>query len=388
MSAPPLSRLTASQELLLRAALLDDEPALEAWRRWKQVDSVTDTDHDSGRLFPLLCRHLLSLGIEDPDLPVLKSAYRHQWLANQHRLKRAEAALGVLHQAGIGTMVLKGAALALRHYGDLGVRPMLDVDVLVEPRRVRQAVAALTEAGWSSFLPTELDVLLPVTHGTLYQDRSRVGIDLHWYAMWSPAVEDDFWSAAEPLELGEAPTLAQAPADQLLQVCVHGIWSDGQRVRWVADAITVMRSSPDLDWDRVIERARARALTLPLREALAYLDRRFDAPVPSAVLRTLDSRPTGVFERAGHRAWAAPPGRIRLVRLALERYRRQRSLPAGPTRARGVWSYMRLYATMILELEPGSRLAPALLRRLLTPATRAAPEPHRGPHRPAARRPG
>jgi hypothetical protein len=361
---------TNSQELLLQAAVLEGDAALGAWRAWQAVDSVTETDPDSRRLFPLLCRNLLAAGADDELIEVLKGTYRRQWLENQLKMQDAARALRVLGDEGIETMVLKGAALAPSYYQDLGVRPMEDVDVLVRPEQASAAAEALLNAGWAHELQTDLDLVLVATHGTGFEDGTRGQIDLHWYAMWSPAIEDDFWSAAEPLDVGGVTTLAQCPADQLLQVCVHGSWSDSHYLRWVPDALAVIRSSPELDWSRLLDRACSRAVTLPLRETLRYLHDCFDAGIPTFVLESLARHRAGVFERAANRAWHAPPTRLRHTWLMLERYRRQRPLPAGNTHEGNLWRYFRAWATMMLGLQNSVDLTPALLRALIPRATR------------------
>ncbi len=325
-------------------------------------------------MMPLVCRNLLAHGVDDPDLETLKSVYRHQWAANHHRLHRAGVALRALEAAGVETMVLKGAALAQLRYGDIGVRVMNDVDVLVRAERAQYAAQALFALGWTALLPTDLGSLLPVVNGTLFADGAEGSVDLHWHALWSPAVEDDFWEEAEPIEVGGAPTSAQCSADQLLHTCVHGIWSDGLRIRWVADAVTLLRSDPDLNWDRVVERATARSLTLPLGEALTYLRARFAVPVPGEVLRSLRETRRGVAEWAGHRAWMSRETRVRAVWLVLERYRRQRALPPGPTRRGSLRAYLRCHAAMLWGLEPQRALAPEIVRRLLPRGSRFAPE--------------
>src|SRR5438046_343051 len=83
----------------------------------------------------------------EPALVTLKSVYRHQWVANHRRLQRAGLGLEVLAEAGIETMVLKGAALAPGYYGDIAARVMLDVDILVRAERAREANDALCSAG-------------------------------------------------------------------------------------------------------------------------------------------------------------------------------------------------------------------------------------------------
>ena len=354
-----------------------------AWRRWKELETVVSTDQDSGRLFPLLSRRLLAMGVEDPDLPTLKGAYRHQWVVNQRRLHRAGEALAHLSDAGIETMVLKGAALAERHYRDLGARLMYDVDVLVRAERAHEAASVLQRHGWRPLLPIELDDLMPVIQGTLFMDEMDDGIDLHWHAMWAPANEDDFWSAAEPTMVGGTPTQCPCPADQLLHVCVHGVWSDGLPLRWVPDAMTLMRSAPGLDWDRVVDRARARSLTLPMIDALRYLREAFDARVPSDALQSLARTRRGLRERLGHSAWGFRSTKLRTAVLVWERYRRQKALPSGPTRLPRFRPYLRRWAAMMWGTRSDRELVRAIVSRLIRRPNGSAAGPRPGP-RPAA----
>lgn len=361
----PNGRPSESQELLLRAALLEGEQAIDAWRRWKEMDAVGTTDQDSGRLFPLVCRSLLAVGVEDPDTPTLKGAYRHQWLANTYRLERAAHALTALSGAGIVTMVLKGAALVERHYRDVGARLMYDVDVLVRPDMAHAAAAELERSGWEQDPAVDLDDLMPVVQGTRFVDAGGVAIDLHWHAMWSPAPEDDFWDAAEPASVGGVPTLRLCPADQFLHVCVHGVWSEGERVRWVADALTVLRTTPGMDWERVVRGARARALTLPLLDALDYLREVFDAPIPPDVFHSLREPRPSVTERAGHLAWRIRPFKLRVAALTLEHYRRQRLLAPAATRRASLASYLRSWAAVRWGARSGLEMLVGLVRRLI-----------------------
>jgi hypothetical protein len=76
-------RPTADQELLLEAATGASEAARAAWRGWQERNELDDVDFGAQRLLPLVYRHLVELGVDDPDLGRLKGLYRHSWYRNQ-----------------------------------------------------------------------------------------------------------------------------------------------------------------------------------------------------------------------------------------------------------------------------------------------------------------
>jgi hypothetical protein len=364
---PPLRNAPSrSQALLARAALLDGPTALDAWRAWQQVDSLMSVDYETRALLPMLYRNLRSLDPDERALPLLKGTYRHAWFENQHQLRRGGHALAALAEAGFETLVLKGAALTVQCYRDFGLRPMADVDVLVRTERAREAAEVLCRSGWTQAVEPGLPYQMPITPGTLYLDGEGGRIDLHWHSLWAPSAEHDFWDAAVPIELGGAPALAQCPADHLLQVCVHGVWSgERQPVRWLADATIVLRSAgSQLDWDRLVDRARARSLTLPVAAALRYLRSVMAAPVPAEVVRSLEAAPRGLAEAAAHWARSSPPTRTRRAVLLTDNYRRRRALPPGPSRPESLAAYAGAYARTAWGIERSRELPVTAARRL------------------------
>ena len=95
---------TREQELLLRAALLQGEPALQAWQDCKaQVNLEQELDMGSYRLMPLLYRNLRTLGVDDPLMGKLRGIYGREWYKNQ-MLFRAMAEVLLLGRVGHATL--------------------------------------------------------------------------------------------------------------------------------------------------------------------------------------------------------------------------------------------------------------------------------------------
>ncbi|HSE95650.1 MAG TPA: nucleotidyltransferase family protein, partial [Methylomirabilota bacterium] len=167
------------QELLLRAALLPAGEAHSAWRQLRPRLRLDRVDPGSQRLLPLLWAQLTRLGIDDPLVDRLHDAYGRTVARNAILFRRAARVLRTLGDAGIEALVLKGAALALAYYGDPGLRPMADLDVLVRPGAAAVASDVLRRCGWSADRAVTPGYLA-VTHAETFRDPGRRKCDLHW----------------------------------------------------------------------------------------------------------------------------------------------------------------------------------------------------------------
>ena len=141
-------RPTPTQVLLLRASLMQGEDAIDSWHKWKSLTNLNDVDKGSKRLFPLAYMNLVSQGVRDPLFGEFKEIWHGTWYGNKIMFHQLAELLRLFHGAGIETLILKGAALALLYYEDCGVRPMEDVDVLIPTKKAASAVKLLKRLGW------------------------------------------------------------------------------------------------------------------------------------------------------------------------------------------------------------------------------------------------
>jgi len=285
---------------------------LEAWRQWRDtVDFETGVDPGSLRLLPLAFHNLYDKAagnpvMNDPVMQRMKGIYRKSWSRNHFLFRKTARVLALLHGHGIPNMVLKGIPMSLLVYGNHAVRPMYDMDVMVPPDRTEQALEVLTKAGWTVRNPRLQRFLLKFGRSIDLVDREKDELDLHWhpvFEMHGGITGSDFWDHAVSLEVAGGKTLSLCPADQLFLTLVHGLRCNNEPpIRWVPDAMALMRlPEGSLDWDRLVDQSRKYRVVLPVRDALAYLVGRFDAPVPSPVLQALDREKTGWTDRMVYR---------------------------------------------------------------------------------------
>jgi Uncharacterised nucleotidyltransferase len=303
LTVPGVSRTrlfpTASQEALLRAALLPVPEALAAWRSTAAGLDPRRMDPGSRRLLPLVWANLTGQGVRDAQVDGLAPIYEETRTRTESLLARAGPVLEALHRAGMRTLVLKGAALVGGYYRDAGTRPMSDLDVLVPTVAATTGAQTLEAHGWVPRFPWDPRAVR-LTHSAVFDDAAQLCVDLHWHVFAECCRPDDdeiLWARSIAIEIGGVRTRALAPADQLLHVCIHGEkWVHVPGIRWVADAVQVIRSGAVV-WPHLVAEAVRRRFVGRLTRQLTYLRDGFAAPIPGDVLATLAAMPISTLER-------------------------------------------------------------------------------------------
>jgi len=294
----PADRVSPAEGFLLRAAAASDgAAAIEAWRSFRTLVKEGDETMGQRRLLPLAFRNLLRHG--GPKDPYLTHAYANSFGANARLLGEAGSALRALHEASIETMVLKGTALLVGHYRDLGARPMSDADILVPEPRIREALDALDASGWRSD-PARRWLGSP-QHADPVFSPNGANVDLHRHATteapWAVA-DRRFFDDATPIEVGGVQTLAMSAGDQLLHSAVHGLrWSIARSPVWMVDIVTLLREG-QVDIDKTVRRALELRLHFALRRALETVRDVIEATGEiESLLARLRPVPAGLSER-------------------------------------------------------------------------------------------
>jgi Uncharacterised nucleotidyltransferase len=286
------------QELLLQAALMPGGRARQAWEEWYRAGALDRLDAGSQRLLPLLYLHLRAARIDHPWVGQFRKQYLDTWAKNQILFVNISPVLRSLREAGIDTLLLKGASLTLLYYKDYGLRPMSDFDFLVPAERALEAIDLVRRMNWVPQLKSpdrSLSAYVSILHALHFENAAKSPLDLHWHVLTECVGSDadrDFWDGAAPVQLNGVPSFCLNAVDELFLTCIHGArWNFMPPIRWVADAILILNSGKELDWDRMRKQAEKRRLALPLREALHYLRDQFEAPIPADFLTDLDRVP-------------------------------------------------------------------------------------------------
>ncbi len=202
------------------------------------------------RLVSLVCSRL------PPDvMPAeIEATLRRQraHLARRSLMQIAEAArlTALLEQAGLACLLLKGAPLSVRAYGDPALRDCRDMDLLGAPGDFGAAERLLRAAGLTAVKPRRDDlpalrqrysheVVLRTPAGVLVELKSR----LHATAALQQVSVEDLLMRRQSVVAAGAALPAMAEEDLLPYLCFHGARHCWFRLRWLADVAALLRTA-------------------------------------------------------------------------------------------------------------------------------------------------
>lgn len=245
------------------------------------------------KVAPLLHRHVAPL-VRSGSVPEavgqrFRAVYLNTLGTNTRLFFRLAELLGVLERSGIRAVVLKGAHLAEAYYGSAGLRPMCDLDILVERGDLPRTLERLRAAGF-------------------FSGGASLNLDVHTRlcaCIAGPDISTEAVMArARTVNVGGRRAWGLGPEDLLLHLILHLSVQDLFAVtplRGLCDVRqVVLRERGALDWQQVARRAGAWGAGNGVRLTLMLLDELLGLRVPDASARGLG--PEGVEPRA--RTWA------------------------------------------------------------------------------------
>ena len=264
---------------------------------WEDCQALAETE----KLEPLLFAFLAGQGVlPGPVEARWRLAYRRNAARNALVFHELAHVLRQLAGARVPAILLKGAALALTVYEKPALRPMADLDLLLHPADVPDALEALQAEGYAMSLP-ELGLVnaLEYTNEFLLSrpGGAEIPVELHWGLFNSPfygheALEAWLWEGAlpaQPVEGVSLPPRIFRPEAQILHLCGHlALHHAGEGLLWLNDIAEVTyHYREQIDWRILLEQAQAADLVLPLQQVLPRVAEGWQAPIPAEALAAL-----------------------------------------------------------------------------------------------------
>ena len=247
----------------------------------------------SHQVYPLLYRNLRDLGF--PGVPEtvqaeLKGLFMANALRNQLLAEELARLLGLFSEAGIRVVPLKGVALAQSLYGDTAARVCADIDLLVPPASLAQAIELILAAGYRNQVSDPYFSKLVLRHGRHFnavRDGRGVSflVELHWELVQHSSRDDeavqDLWAEARPQTCFGAPAFVLSSEWEAVYLAIHAADHGWEMLKWLVDIHQTVVSG-SVNWRKAMEKAELLELGLVIRQTLAVSALLLGTPLPAS----------------------------------------------------------------------------------------------------------
>lgn len=228
------------------------------------------------------------------SLQKLRNIYYRSASRNLRLYHELGKVLRTFREADIPVILLKGACLTEAVYGNIALRSMGDVDLLVKKEDMTKVVQVLSNLGYSAGYDFLIeDEKASCHHLPPLMGPKKLTIEVHWnivdfahFAVLEKKEIGKIWEGARPVVIAEAPVFMLSPEDLLLHLCLHLSLQHlfDMRLRGFLDLKKVIECYGDaIDWESLRERARRWGVDRAVRLTLYLAEQWVELNLPERV---------------------------------------------------------------------------------------------------------
>ena len=256
-------------------------------------------------LLPLLHKNLS--GAADLIPGHFLSRLKRESVANSqsilHLIGKQLRAYKLLKERNIPVALFKGPVLAHMAYGEISLRHAGDIDMLINVRQFDEARRCLETLGYEMFPKLTSAQIASHLHNhceiQFMRDDWFTVVDLHWQLAPRSFVfnlnADEVMSRLQSVSLAGTDVETFGAEDSVLYQSMHGAKHLWRRLEWITALAETLRSSPEIDWDVLLDRATRAHATRMLGLGLRLVEEFSDVPVPPHLYAAID--PDGSMQR-------------------------------------------------------------------------------------------
>lgn len=252
---------TPARQLILDVLRMDGaspqvEMSEEDWAEFAELSRMH-------RLGPVLCHKLAGSDIAMPQevLDLLQKSRRSHAMRNLKLYRELVTVARLFDEEGISFLALKGAYLARFAYPDPGLRPMRDLDLLLEPDDALRAFELLVTHGYqSAFGGVPEAYFADRVHLPPLRGPGGISIELH-HRLLPPGMPDVFvegmLARCVRRPLGGLEIAFPCEEDMLLHLCIHAVLDHRLDLGPLAlQDVALLADSGSIDWQDFLQRVR------------------------------------------------------------------------------------------------------------------------------------
>ncbi len=263
---------------------------------WEKLTVLAKQHH----LLPLLKYRLAAENLEhlipETILEQMNSVLLQTTMRNLSLLAEFRQLVNEFGENAIEVIALKGIYLAATVYPQIGLRHMRDIDLLVSPQDMLEAVRIMQSLGYKPEREiTELDLSFKYAHHLpLFTKNKKLRVEIHARLTISSDQHGEksqlWWKGRQTVQIAGVTAEVLAPLDLILHLCIHISYHHCFKVdlRHYYDLVAVICFwGKEFDWDELVRRTKQRKWEKGVLLTLKMVQSLFRLPLPEKLLNPL-----------------------------------------------------------------------------------------------------
>jgi hypothetical protein len=274
----------------------------------------------------------------------LRDAARAQTLFTLSLTAELFRVLARFAELGLEVLLTKGPVLSARCYGDPGLRPYTDLDLVLRDADIERATETMIALGYDPKVSLKAIQARKIPGEYVFSQRgTNLLVELHTERTFRyhprPLSVEKLFQRRARVRFDGRGVPALSTEDELILICIHGAKHFWERLMWIADVAALVSRQP-VDWEATRLAVREVRAERMLRVGLLLARNVTGASLPAEVLHEIvsdapavriaariarrlpvvDDEPFGLLERAAFRIrmrGGFPPGVAYLWRLSV-----------------------------------------------------------------------
>ena len=209
-------------------------------------------------LIGILYKNIVKSGelknLNDEQIKCIRFLYHRNTFFNLKLIHDCKKVLHQLNQNRIRVVLLKGISLLNQVYDDIGLRPMMDIDLWIPNEDYLELIKILTIQGYQ--------------RGTVYPNtftRGPTTIDLHSHILGAERIkarelllsqsQSHFYNNAQSIDFEGEEALCLNKYDQVIYLSLHALKHNVDRLIWLVDIKSIIAGWKRPDWETLKDRA-------------------------------------------------------------------------------------------------------------------------------------
>ncbi|MDZ4132324.1 MAG: nucleotidyltransferase family protein, partial [Dethiobacteria bacterium] len=220
---------------------------------WEALLEVAKSHGSGPILYDALKNYAAQLTLSAAELESLRGSYYAAAARNMRLYRQLLDTVALFNRSGLEVILLKGAHLAEAVYGNIALRSMSDVDLLVRQGDLKKVHQLLVSDGYSF---AHDDVLSNTKHLAPYRNDKGVYLEIHFHIADPPYADrikiDQMWNRARADRFQGVDVLTLSHEDLYLHLCLHSALQHGFEMGLVSCldiAAFIEHCSEDTDWE-------------------------------------------------------------------------------------------------------------------------------------------